>query len=692
MYKKALHSFFLKVHPDFFTAHPTQQRANEASIAQLNELLGWAKEFKAGVCRPPPSTRVSLTFYQQRPAPASDRTAKVDDPSLTLIQASFELPSAFAPTDSNRGVAERSINKFLRELLRKADCIDGAAESISEAEDVAKEKEEVRPLRRKHIIKKKNANNVKQAKSLLDEAAEAMSSQWSLTAVPTMEELMEADQILFSRELSPLQSAAALNMIQNHIGEMMYERWQSMPLLITTKFAVGEISGTISVPWDFQLSQFYSFLHNHDKAIQESRGQVESFARKLEVLITELCNDLQLDDVLVSCPHKSAYPCLLLLHRNRDLLLQAHVTKTTLEIGNRFATRANGVVIVPCDMTHAKLEAWSRVIVKKMPLQQRLYQLSKQMLEETMWHLKEFRTIVEPRGIDAFENDLTYAQRLAWAKEMFRIASSLAQWDWTEFTFAIGPLDLNWENKMMTLPHDFDGSSLLRYIESVHQDAKKKKRDELLQESAMAKSDEEKLALEHKNPTAFQEELEKEFPEGRTANDSSPPTTVTGAPLSPSATIADSLRKYHSGSNKKSKIDERKDELRKASPHLEEYMASSSHSIDALPVERPLHHSVAFASEDEATDNLKWEGFYDDPYVDQRPLSAVDDLEHAYFATNRWHREKAAQEVLEQLQGTYGSKKKLYDYVKMGDLMGINDPKIMPKGFPIMAKGIKPGV
>lgn len=45
-----------------------------------------------------------------------------------------------------------------------------------------------------------------------------------------------------------------------------------------------------------------------------------------------------------------------------------------------------------------------------------------------MWHLTEFRTMVEPAGMDCFDNnDCTYAQRLEWAKELFRIGAALAQ-------------------------------------------------------------------------------------------------------------------------------------------------------------------------------------------------------------------------------------------------------------------------
>lgn len=693
MYKKALHAFFLKVHPDFFTAAPTQQRVNESSIAQLNELLGWAKDFKAGTFRSPPAMEISFSFYSQHQESGGGVSMSA---SSTEIQATFQLPKNFTPNDSHRSLVERSTNKFLRELLRKARCIDGVADSVAVAEDVAREKEEVKPLRRRSRDLKKHS---KPAKSLLDEAADAMVDSWNLTALPTMEELMEADQILFSQALSPIQSAHALDTLRQTIGELMYERWQSMPLLISDHFAVGDISGTITVPWDFTLPQFYTFLQTRDQEIQAQRKSVESFAQQIESRIAEICRDLEVDDVLVSCSHKAALGCLELLHRNRHTLLLHGVQHVTLEIGNKFSLRANGVVVVPHDMDHARMTAWLRVVKPRLPLQQKLYALSKQMLESTMWHLKEFRSIVQPSGVDAFENDNTYAERQRWAKELYSVAGSLAKWDWSDFTFTIGPLDINWETKLMTLPHNFDGASIVRYIETVHEEAKQKKRDEQVRESVLAREGDEQQSLEERNPRTFEMEIEKEFPE----------VLGTGASGGGESAHSAGLRKYQNSASRRSveggsidvqewggTDDDHADakarkiaQLRAASPHLEEYLVSSPTSVDELSVERPLAHTVTFASDDEAKDQMIWEGFYDDPYVDQRPASDVDDIQRAFLATNRKHRETAAKQMVEELQATYGGKKRRFDHIKMGDLLGINDPKLRPKGFPIIAPGVK---
>lgn len=708
MYKKALHSFFLKVHPDFFTSAPTQQRVNEASIAQLNELLGWAKEFKGGILRPPPATEISFSFFSQGEASKTsvDGTTKIIPPVSLEVHATFQLPNNFVANDANKGLVERSTNKFLRDLLRKAKCIDGVADSIAVAEDAALEKEEVKPLRRRSVDLKKRS---KPAKSLLDDAAEAMVETWNLTSLPTMDELMEADQVLFSQTLSPVQSAHALDTLRQTLGELMYERWQNMPLLISDHFSVGDISGTLTIPWDFTLPRFYAFLQQNDAAIQKERKQVESFAHRVETLISEICRDLEVDDVLISCSHKSALNCLELLHRNRLTLAQHGVQRVSLEIGTKFSLRANGVVIVPHDMDYTKMTAWLRVVKPKLALQQKLYALSKQMLESTMWHLKEFRSIVQPAGIDAFDNDCTYVERQKWAKELFSVAGSLAQWDWSEFTFSIGPLDINWDDHTMTLPPDVDGAGIVRYIESVHASAKERKRDQQLKDSAMAKEKEEHMTLEQRNPSsAFEEHLSQEFPElngGKRDDEQHSADAATTQQASLNA-HADALAKYGGGSRSRQQQPTQPQqwgggdiaadpkarkaaELRASAPYMEEYMTSSPTSVDELSVERPLAHAVTFASDDEAKDQMIWEGFYDDNFVDQIPASTQDDVRRAFLATNRNHREAAAKQMVEELQKTYGKKKKNFSHIKMGDLTGINDPKKQPRGFPILSPGVK---
>ncbi|KAK7194358.1 hypothetical protein NESM_000351500 [Novymonas esmeraldas] len=723
MYKKALNAFFLKVHPDFFHHNTQQQSTNQNAVAQLNELLAWARDFKRGTLRPPPATSISFSFYRRMdddddgggggassaaaPAPHAGRTidgdggprtessfAKRAHPSAegaataadgdgaVLIHSSFELPQGFIASEPNRGLVERSVNKFLRDLLRRAECIDSVTESVSVAEDAAAARREAKPLRRRRPEPRTKSRRDAAAggKTLLDEASEEMAVQWTLTSAPSLEELMDADQVLFAKTLSPLQCSAALHTLRASLGELQYDQWSAMPLVIDDHFAIGaDITGGITIPWDFTALQFLSFLHQNAAAIAQCRTSATMFATEVEQLITELCTALELDDVLISCSHREAMAVLRLLHRNKELLHGYGLTHLTVELGTRHATRANGVVIIDVAMaTTNELREWLQAVHGKLDLQRKLYRVSKQMLETTMWHLKEFRDMVEPGGVDAFaHNDGTYAERLAWARELFRVGPALARWDWQDFTFLLSPeVDVDWGRRQLQLPHNFDGDALVRYVEEVQQGAKEREKEALLKASAMRRLSEEELRAQ-----AHAAELQLGDDDGGGGGDSV--ATAEGA-------TRQSVHDHPLVPGVRSAAEAARHLYRRASPHMEEYLTSSDGAIDPLSVERPLSHAVSFNSDTEAEEQLKWEGFYQEPYVDQVPTGDLDDMNHTYRLTNRWHREAAAKKLLEELQSTYGKRSRRFDYQKMGDVLEINNARVQPKGFPVLARGMKP--
>lgn len=353
---------------------------------------------------------------------------------------------------------------------------------------------------------------------------------------------------------------------------------------------------------------------------------------------------------------------LLLLYRCTTVEESYGVTDITLEVeADRCATRANGVVIISTAIkTSDALQEWLEAVQPKLDLQRKLYRVSKHMLETTMWHLKEFRETVQPGGVDAFQsNSCTYAQRLEWSKELFRIGAQLSQWDWNDFTFILSvELDLDWEHRTMALPPNFDGDAFVRYVEDIQKEAVKKKHGELLEKSSMQRHAEEAdRARTHKQEL----QLAEHESDATSNNDET--------------TVSSSLR----------------DMYRRTRPHMEEYLTSSADRVDALSVERPLSHAVTFNSDAEAEDQLKWEGFYQEPIVDQVPTADLDDMAHSYMAANRWHREEAAKKLLEDLKTTYGPKNRRFDYQKMGDLLSINNAKVQPRGFPTVTRGLKPG-
>ncbi|CCW70711.1 unnamed protein product [Phytomonas sp. Hart1] len=698
MYKKALNAFFLKVHPDFFHHNRDQQVVNENSVAQLNELLSWAREFKTGTLSPPPATSIVFTFYSRLDegeemmgvdaAPYEGdgenlienrrlwNSSKAMPSGATVVNSTFELPEGFAASEANRGLVERSVNKFLRDLLRRAGCIDSITESISSAEDSTAARREAKPLRRRPILGiRGERSKARNPNSLLDETAEMLSMRWSLTPIPTIEELMDGDQVFFSKSLSPLQCSAALHTLRRDLGEMQYDVWESMPLIVSDHFAMGEeVTGSLTIPWDFTSTQFVSFLSHNAAQVGKCRTEALSFATETERLIESLCNTLGLDDVLISCSHRSAQHALRLLERNKELLHQYGVRELTLELQEgRYATRANGVLILNASMREvSELRTWLERIHEKLPLQRQLYEVAKRLLETTMWHLKEFQTMAEPGGVDAFQsNECTYAQRLEWAKELFSIGATLAQWDWSEFTFVLSPvLDINWESRTIALPYNFDGRALVKYVEEIQRDAKQKKRDELLKETAAQRATEE---------ATREYEHNQELQLGEPTNGASYLGHVVD------------LSRSGGGNPARTSADDFKKSYRQANPHLEEYLASSDDRIDTLSVERPLTHATVFNSDAEADDQLRWEGFYQSPYVDQVPTGDLDDIAHTFMATNRWHRDAAAKKLLEELRNSYGSKGRRFDYQKMGDVLGINNVKVQPKGFPTLTRGLRPG-
>lgn len=755
MYKKALSAFFLKVHPDFFHFNPTYRTANENAVAQLNELLGWAKEYKKGFFTSPPATKIDFLFYQREEAggDASNHATRSDPEGsggdedgdiATPLRSTFELPSAFKPQEANRGVVERSINKFLRDLLRRASCMDSVTSSISEAQDNTAQRLEDRPLRRRRVgprgggprvlrARQQDEEEGEEASSLLDDASEsfAAASPTSAHPVPSLEELMEADMVFLSTDLSPLQCATALHTLRQSLNTLAYHRWESMPLVISDRFAVsgqqddvsssgaagmhhlsGEhlLSGGFSVPWDFTPSQFLAFISRHDAALRVAREAAFQRATQLESLIGELCHALRWDDILISCSHSIALRVLQLLRDNIGLLESRGVTDLTIELSrDHFATRANGVLILNCQhlldgqssSNSTPLDEWVKAVLPKLALQKELYRVSKQLMATTEWYVKETTRVLSPAQLDATEhNDCSYAQRLQWVKELFRVSAALSKWDWSEFSFLLGPgeaVDLDWEKGVMVLPYNVDGDALVRYVEDIHQQAKEKHRSSLVaaHESQRRQTEQDREEQQRQQLLLGEEGAELHDPQQNAAGaDAGGDGSIPPYPApTPSIIFPSAEDVFPSQENGAVQSDQHPTPSHpRHEAYMDEYMMSSAlGSPDALSVERPLAHLTSHHSDASAEDNLKWEGFYQEPYVDQVPTGDLDDMQHTFHLTNRNYREAAAKKLLEELQGSYGAKSRRFDYRKMGDVLEINNAKVQPKGFPILSKGIRRG-
>jgi hypothetical protein len=659
MYKKALHSFFLRVHPDFFGAHPNWRRTNEVSIASLNEVLEWAKSFKAGRLSPPPSKKFTLEFY--RKTDSDEQTSTF----ATQISATFELPSSFQPLDSNKGAAERAVNKFLRELLRKARCLDDEEAMVSQAQDETQAREE----KRFHAHRK--PSSAEKTKTLLDEAAESLISEWGPKNAPDLDDLMLHDQILFSRDLSPTQCAAALQQLQQLLPSMSYDRWHHMPLIIGEEFGVSEVvMGSLTIPWNFTLNRFLSFLNANEDLLEKGRQTLMNRAKRIEGLISSLCRQLELDDVLLTnVKSADAVKTLQLIHDLVPDFQLANVKGVSLEIADiqQCAHRANGVVLIGINQTEASLREFLRVMQPRMAALQEVYRDAKRMIDSTLWHLKKFREIINPAVIDSFPDSVPYYHRLQWAKELVRLAPQIARWDWSDFTFALGPLDIDWDNCTVTLPHNFDATSFARYVGEMHEQSKKQEREKLSEgEQLRLQFEAKKTAQELQDELARSEEKTVE-----TASEAY--LHPAGKPRTAFFEVAETGRPSRVAN----------DAVAREGAFRSEYLAPSKLSENGLRTERPLHHQVHFDTEEDARDQLEWEGFYQDPYTALEPDSAYDDVMMTYLRTNRKLRESTIKKYVAELK-EHSSKAFRH---KLGDITGINDPDKKPKGAPVLVKG-----
>lgn len=865
VYKKSLHAFFLKVHPDFFARIPEQQRANEAAIARLNELLDWTRQLKAGTIRPAPATAVDFSFYRK---PDVTEVAADVAPRVT---ARFELPKGFTASANSVGLAERAVNRFLRDLLRKAECLEQTAEAASKAQEEHVERMDRRAVTSQRH-KAKRGRQGPEVRTLADAAADSMvemAFDYSGTdplRTPSLEFLIDQDHIHFERTLSPVECAAATQRLQQLLPEMQYEAWYGTPLLFTARrdYSVGrDVAGCVSIPWDFQLRDFLYFLRSERDALRDARERIEQKAEAMESLIGEICRALDADDVLITCAHEEAIPALQRLREFTSLLHISGCGGLTVEISDHFGFRLNGVLVLSKSLTQESLVAFVSKIEPQLPDLRQRHAEAKRLLDAIEWNLEEFSRDVKAHNVDAYSiadkegaidttatsssntpqvatrTAVTYQDRLQWAQELQRIGGQLAKYDWSEFTFALGALRIDWAARLIVLPVNFDGNGFVRYVEEMQKrvqeaEAERLKNFESLRSHADAadramrtNSDEQTASIEDGRPPnsveggqpqspsrvprgakeedfhryaavegysstkAMVEEVEEDdaVPGVRfdllgnaqkkiididataetaveAMQDAAIPDDVSQPLDSPLADVAgvdsaDALfevmnEENSHDSNNTQKLDAaaveqaRRDSaawrseymvptptLRRAAAAISSIpvvdpsrqakldrqsllhddgrnadavttsgalksqqrdvarqLTSSGEDVgDTLSIEQPLapDRNAIFQSEQDATEQLEWEGFYQSPYAAAVPARDSDEVAEAFMQTNRWHREKAVQQMVYEMREKYGKTSRYEAGFKLGDVMGINDPKKKARTFPKVARGAYPG-
>jgi hypothetical protein len=638
-YKKALHGFFMKVHPDFFARNLEWQRANETNIATLNELLNWAKDFKGGANRPPPSTAIDFTFH---------RRPDEDAASSPVIQTRFELPKGFVAGPTTVGMAERAVNKFLRDLLRRADCIDEATAGLSATQDTEQNRQEMRRTMNQR-------RSIKPVRTLMDEAADTAAEVAMPVGAPSIDDLIQSDQILFSRELSPQQCAIAVQTLSAGLPQMLYERWYLVPVIVGNAWGIESsgVQGCITIPWSFSAPQFHSFITENTERLQTMKQRVSSLASMIEGLIADIGRSLDVDDVLITCPHRDALQCLHLLRDHAQLIGLHGVAGITLEVGDHFGYRDNGVLIFDRNMTLDRLQKKLPAIGERMPELKRNYARAKSLLQSIEFHLKDVVESLRPQMIDVTTCDLPYEKRVQFVQELHRVTPRLAQYDWSDFTFFLSPEDvsIDWDSGIIMLPAHFDGEALVRYVTDVNRDAQEKDKEALKEFEAARRETNEAVAL------AATPDLTDEASNGQSE---------------------DIMRA----------LDGKKHPLQPVRPEdawRSEYLTSSDRGGEEFSVEPPLAHSREFANAEDADDQMRWEGTFAEPgsMAMHRGADAAD-LENMWLATNKKHREAAVKKITEELTAKYKYARQGF---KIGDRVGINDPKVQPRVFPTVMKG-----
>lgn len=369
-------------------------------------------------------------------------------------------------------------------------------------------------------------------------------------------------------------------------------------------------------------------------------------AEEFESLIATICFELDLDDVLITCPHREALPFLRLMREEVTTLGMLNIRQTTIELGNHFGFRGNGVVIFDARVTTStELRANAEKLQPRMSALQQTYRVAKEMLRSIDWHLKEFCDAVKPLNVDPFVANAPYAQRLTWVKELYSIAGQLSQWDWSTTTFVMGPLELSWTKGVMMLPYNFDGASFVRYVTDVHKAAKAKELDGM-KDYEMVRSHQE-------------EQWQQDEIRALHSNDVAGPNQV----LHP-ATI---------------------DEFGRQSV-LEEYLTTNPDGNDELKVERPMKPRTSTAPED-VEDDLTWSGMYQSPYVADTTELQSDLIRHTMMSANKKFKEEAVKRIIDDMKRASNTNSR-FRRKTLGDVAGITNLKKKPVSVPgIKARG-----
>eukprot|EP01064_Diplonema_japonicum_P013955 TRINITY_DN21495_c0_g1_i1.p1 TRINITY_DN21495_c0_g1~~TRINITY_DN21495_c0_g1_i1.p1 ORF type:complete len:682 (+),score=175.60 TRINITY_DN21495_c0_g1_i1:26-2047(+) len=302
-----------------------------------------------------------------------------------------------------------------------------------------------------------------------------MKEFWKPEDVPDITELITSDLIHYDQNVSPVDCAKAIATLQEHLSTLRYDKWYFVPLFITTRFGIeSDLKGFISIPYWFEPKDFLEYVisnQDHIRTIQE-----ESFedAKGLEHLVKETRQSIPLTDIVIRCNKELASGAINTLGSCKDLLRAHNCTEMVFEIigeGWQYGARDTGILQVPSDVTRDGLREFLEYLTGTNQLEpiKSAYNETVRVLNETDRLTKVCYEVIGPKVIDVETEEASLEHKFEFIKELYSISGELSRYDWQDYTFSMGPLDLDWSTGILSLPHNFHGANFAQTVHMLHE-------------------------------------------------------------------------------------------------------------------------------------------------------------------------------------------------------------------------------
>eukprot|EP01065_Artemidia_motanka_P011810 TRINITY_DN16438_c0_g1_i1.p1 TRINITY_DN16438_c0_g1~~TRINITY_DN16438_c0_g1_i1.p1 ORF type:complete len:728 (+),score=252.05 TRINITY_DN16438_c0_g1_i1:68-2251(+) len=340
---------------------------------------------------------------------------------------------------------------------------------------VPRSKAEADELQKQRTQQKKDRGSLDH---LADQFEKLMQEHWSPLEVPEVTELIASDLVHYDKELSPVDCAMAVDTLHGELRNMRYDLWYLLPVFITTHYGVStDIDGFISIPYNFTVPDFLQFLDRQRGALRALQQRAAGTATEFEGTLRKAKEGVPLSDIVVRCPHADALPALQILGTEEctTIMRDGRWNDMVVEVipaGSQYGARESGVLQVPCDLDVQGMREFCEYLVVNDQIEplREAYEQALNQLEE----MQKLQTICEhvitPASFDLDSSGATVEEKLMWLRELYSISGMLSRYDWTEYDFVLGPLDLDWQGGVLTLPPDFHGHNLAQTIDLLHEE------------------------------------------------------------------------------------------------------------------------------------------------------------------------------------------------------------------------------